>query len=216
MMNVTMDANPLFDKSVFSTALLPTLEYLSLLLKSKEIRFEKFESFQKQNNRSRFHILSPNGLQTLHIPLKYCLGNTLITQVEIDYKTNWQRLHWRSIEAAYNRSPFFEFYADGFKEVFFNTENSLLEYNLNLLKWILKTLKQTPEFRFTDDYNKVVADENDFRILSNSKNTTVQFQELFNVEKYHQVFGHKLPFEQNLSCIDLIFNTGNAAIKYLK
>ncbi len=215
-MPTTVDTKFFFDKSVFSTALLPTMEYMTLLLKSEDIKLERYESFQKQNNRSRFHILSPNGLQTLHVPLKYCLGNTLITEVEIDYKTNWQRLHWRSIEAAYNRSPFFEFYKDAFEVVFFKQEKLLFDYNLNLLKWILKTLKQNPPIHFTDDYNKAVADENDFRVLSNSKNTSVQFPTYFNAEKYNQVFGHKLPFEQNLSCIDLIFNTGNAAIKYLK
>lgn len=109
-MNPSNILNLPFKKSVFATALLPTVEYISLLLNADEIVLEKFESFQKQNNRSRFHILSPNGLQTLHITLKYCDGNTLITDVEIDYKTNWQLLHWRSMEAAYNRSPFFEFY----------------------------------------------------------------------------------------------------------
>ena len=215
-MNSSNILNLPFKKSIFSTALLPTVEYMSLMLNADEIILEQFESFQKQNNRSRFHILSPNGLQTLHIPLKYCKANTLITDVEIDYKTNWQRLHWRSIEAAYNRSPFFEFYKDAYEVVFFKQEKFLFKYNLNLLRWLLKTLKQNQEIHFTVDYDKVIDHANDFRGLSNSKNNKIIFRDYYKAEKYQQVFSHKLPFQENLSCIDLLFNTGNAAIEYLR
>jgi hypothetical protein len=215
-MNTSNPLNLSFRKSLFSTALLPSLEYMILMLNTEEIVLEQYESFQKQNNRSRFHILSPNGLQTLHIPLKYCDGKTQITDVEIDYKTNWQLLHWRSIEAAYNRSPFFEFYKDAFEVIFFKQEKFLFQYNLALIKWLFKTLNQNQEINFTNDFDKVLFDANDFRNLSNSKNYKLVFPNYFKAEKYQQVFSHKLPFHENLSCIDLLFNTGNAAIKYLK
>ncbi|MEO8150759.1 MAG: WbqC family protein [Bacteroidia bacterium] len=187
-----------------------------MLLKCNEVILEQHENFQKQSNRSRFHILSPNGIQSLQIPLVHQkLQNCIITDVKISYRNPWQRLHWRSIQTAYNRSPFFEFYKDEFETIFFKGEKLLFAYNLNLLKWILKILKHSSLISLTNDFEKEIPDTYDFRNLSNSKNTAIAFPDHFSTKKYNQVFAYKFDFVPNLSVIDLIFNCGKNAVDYL-
>lgn len=213
--NYKIIKSPNHQPGLFSTALLPTVEYTSLLLRCDEIVLEQHENFQKQSNRSRFHILSPNGIQTLQIPLVHNeTPHTLITAVEISYRSPWQTQHWRSIATAYNRSPFFEFYKDELEELIFMEEKFLFNYNLNLLKWIFKILKSESAISFTIDFEKEIA--NDFRALSNSKNNSIVYGEHFSSKKYNQVFGYKFGFTENLSVIDLIFNCGKNAVDYLK
>lgn len=205
-----------FPKAIFATSLLPTNEYISLLAKSDEVIIEQHENFQKQSNRSRFHILSPNGIQSLQIPIAHqTIQQNLITEVKISYRDNWQRLHWRSIQAAYNRSPFFEFYKDELETIYFKEEKLLFDYNLNLLKWIIKSLKLSAAISLTNDFEKDIINADDFRNMSNSKNSAIVFQEYFSAKKYNQVFAYKFDFVPNLSVIDLIFNCGKNAIDYL-
>ncbi len=201
---------------LFSTALLPTVEYVSLMQQCKKVALEAHENFQKQTNRSRFHILSPNGIQTLQIPLVHAKKqHQPVTETEISYQSSWQMQHWRSIETAYNRSPFFEFYKDELKDVYFKKEKLLFSYNLNLLRWILKILNINIEISYTDIYERELLSACDFRKLSNSKNNSVVYIEFFNPVRYQQVFDYKFEFTKNLSTLDLIFNCGKRAIDYL-
>lgn len=216
-MNTLLSINdPAFYKPIFAISSLPTVEYISMVVKNESIIFEQHEHFIKQNNRSRYHILSANGLQTLHIPVQHNIAPHIkITDVKISHFNNWQRLHWRSIEAAYNRSPFFEFYKDEFKSVFFGDEQLLFNYNLNLMQWVFKALKIAPHISFTSNFETEINSTLNFKNLSNSKNNTVVLPHFFVPKKYQQVFGYKHDYVANLSVIDLIFNCGNNAKNYL-
>ena len=56
--------------AVFSTAYFPSLEYIRHILQFDEIIIETKEHFPHQTNRNRCHILGPNGIQTLTVPIK--------------------------------------------------------------------------------------------------------------------------------------------------
>jgi len=58
----------------------------------------------------------------LSIPVLKVNGNhTLTKDIRIATSIPWQRVHWRSIETAYNNSPFFLYYKDEFEKVFEKT-----------------------------------------------------------------------------------------------
>lgn len=203
-------------KALFATSPFPSVEYISLLIRNSETEIERHEFFQKQSNRSRYHILSANGIQTLVIPVVHrSMNKHLIAHTSIHQGSPWQSLHWKAISTAYNRSPFFEYYKDDLKPLFFMKEDLLLNFNCNLLKWILKILNKPLISSFTSSYEKEAPGKNDFRALSNSKTSEVIFPQLFIIKKYNQVFSCKHGFIPNLSVLDLIFNCGNHSENYL-
>jgi hypothetical protein len=202
--------------AVFSTACFPTVEYISALISKHEIFMERHEHFVKQTNRNRYHIYGPNGVISLHIPLIHDgLNNQSINKVSIAYDIPWQRTHWRTITAAYNRSPFFEYYQDELGSLFFNEYEYLVAFNDKMLEWLLKCLKTEISINFTSAYSPT-ADLviNDLRLLSNSKTNQPLVKTDF--KKYPQVFEDKHGFIKNLSVLDLLFNTGPQAFSYLK
>lgn len=201
-------------KAIFSTAYLPSIEYISALLKFYNVEIEQWENYQKQTLRNRFHILSANGIQTLCIPIIHEQKLKILTKdLKICYDEPWQRIHWLALQSAYNKSPFFEFYKDDFEKIIFSNRSFLLDLNTELLKLILKILSAETEINNTSTFEKKYP-ENDFRFLSNTKTTLNLKPGTFN-PSYPQVFSYKFGFTPNLSIVDLIFNEGKASVNYL-
>ena len=198
---------------VFATSYLPPVEYFKFLIDFEQITIEQFEHFQKQTIRNRCFILSPNGIQCLSIPLIHTSGTKqVIKDLKISYEMPWQRIHWRSFLAAYNRSPFFEYYQDDFNRFYHDGRFKwLVDFNLEQLNWIIASLKKNIVVQKTDAY--LLTHQDDYRQLSNAKTTGPAISPQFN--KYNQVFNYKFGFTGNLSIIDLIFNTGGRSADYL-
>jgi len=205
-------SNP--QKIVLSTAYLPPLEWFSLIVNSAEWEIERYERYQKQSYRSRCHILSANGTLPLYIPIERALGLSIpITQVKIDYKTDWQIKHWRAIESAYRRSPFFEYYQDDFRPFYLSQTETLFDYNRELIKLILSLLGLNCAVNLSDRYYDT-NEINDFRERIHPKKASIIDSNKNG--RYHQVFAQKFGFVANLSIIDLLFNEGPQSLYYLK
>ena len=95
-------------KILLSTAYLPPIEYFATILACDGFELENHEHYIKQSYRNRCKIMTSNGILDLSIPVNKVNGNhTLIKDIRISYLSNWQSNHWRAIESAYNKSPFF-------------------------------------------------------------------------------------------------------------
>lgn len=196
-----------------STAYLPPISFFASILEAKTITVEQQENYVKQTYRNRCHILSANGLLSLCIPVNKVNGNHTFTKdIRISNLSNWQINHWRAIESAYNNSPFFLYYRDELEKIFTQTYELLIDYNTDLLKFILKKLHISTEINFTDDFIPVNNSENDLRYRFHAKLN--QHQEKF--PHYYQVFEEKYGFISNLSIIDLLFNEGPESKYYLE
>ena len=91
----------------------PNVASYIVMAKTEKIEFEVQDSYQKQTYRNRCYIYGANGKLGLHIPVQYSQNNRQNTsEILIDNTTNWQSIHWKSIESAYKTSPFFEYYED--------------------------------------------------------------------------------------------------------
>src|SRR6186997_3267610 len=112
----------------------PTVSLLSALRKIKYINFESYETYQKGGFRNRSEVLGSNGVIQLVIPLVGGRTQKLpITDVKIDFREDWQRSHFRTLLACYNRSAFFEYYRDGLDRLFQRRLNWLVEWNMSCL-----------------------------------------------------------------------------------
>jgi hypothetical protein len=197
-------------KLVLSTAYLPPISYFKQLLNADEVIIERHEHFVKQTYRNRCHIAAANGLLSLSIPLQKLGDKESISEKRISYAEDWQSLHWRSLVSAYKSSPYFEYFEADFK-LFYEKEHELLfEYNLELLKLLLKLMRIEREIKFTGEYNSIYENTVDLRNAISPKIESAQ-----NTRSYYQVFANKNGFIPNLSIVDLLFNEGLGALELL-
>lgn len=169
------------------------------------------DNFQKQSNRNRMYIYSPNGIQLLNVPVKKSNQRyQKYKEVKIENDFDWQKNHWKSIEAAYRSSPYFEYFEDDFIPLFEKKHNFILDLNFELFDIVNEALGVDLPFEKTIEYFHESAIEHDFRPLVNGK------KDNFKNEEYIQVFREKEGFIPNLSILDLLFNEGRHAVDYLK
>lgn len=199
--------------TVFSTALLPNLDYMSALVQADTVLIESHETYPKQTYRNRYKILGPNGVQNLSVPVSKGLpGSCPIADVHVSYDENWPVLHWRSWFTAYNSAPFFLYFKDDFEAAFQKRYHTLMEMNLVFLHLLMDAFGIKKEIRFTEKFEKEYNGCRDLRYEIHPKK-----KNLFQIyPTYYQVFQEKFPFQSNLSAIDLLFNQGPEGIKVLK
>lgn len=198
---------------LFATAYAPPLSYLRGMNQENEVQMEVHEFFVKQTLRNRMHILSPNGIQALIIPVKHeNRTKTPVKDLKISNGSNWQRQHWRSLDAAYRRSAFFEFYADDLAPFYEKEFTYLYDFNRAVLEWLLGVYKINIRINPNNTFEKELpASETDCRTLCDTG-----VPQLNNTEKsYPQVFSYKETFTPGLSAYDLVFNMGPACSSYL-
>lgn len=187
---------------------LPCIAYFSTISSFHEIIAEKHEHFNKQTFRNRCHINTANGREALIIPLTAKHGKTLITDVKIDYSQKWLNNHWRTIQSAYGKAPFFSHYSDDLRDVLYKRYLFLYDLNVNLLTLCLKWLGLNIPVKESLSFVKDNLAVKDLRNVINAKKTT-EGNNYYQSYAYYQVFGSM--FEKNLSIIDAIFCEGPAA-----
>ncbi|MEJ8756169.1 WbqC family protein [Pontibacter sp. H259] len=191
----------------------PPVQYFRHALQADGLLLEQHENYVKQSYRNRCHVLTVQGVVPLSIPIRK--GNsqqkTLITDIEIDYSQKWYNVHWRTIQAAYGRAPYFEFYSDYIRQVYERQPKYLFELNVDLLQLYLKLLKTNKPLLFTNSYqSEAPANVLDLRNRIHPK----IIPDNLHVKPYTQVFGKQ--FVPDLSIIDLLFTQGPAALSYLQ
>ena len=69
----------------------PSISHFSAMMQAGKIVFEVEDNFQKQTNRNRTYIYSPNGIQLLNIPVKHTkLEHQKTKDVQIEPDFDWQ------------------------------------------------------------------------------------------------------------------------------
>lgn len=189
----------------------PSISQFAIMAQATDFVLETEDNYQKQTNRTRAFIYSPNGIQLLNIPIKHSANVHQKTKdVLIENAFGWQRQHFKSLEAAYRSSPFFEYFEDAFQPIFNKKHTFLLDLNLETIKLISKCMQLKVNYSKTTEYFHTVTDFEDYRYLINGKKDTTV------LTPYTQVFKEKHGYINNLSIVDLLFNEGRYALDYLK
>ena len=187
----------------------PISQYQALL-NSNSITFEVEDNYQKQTYRNRCYIYGANGKQLLNIPVTIPKSSKKTKSKDILVENaNWQKQHYKSLEAAYNHSPFFEFYKDDLRKIFSKKYTYLLDVNLDSFKFIMDALELFKEYTLSKTYEETKL--NDFRNLADSKKKV----EISSIP-YIQMFDKKFGFLKNLSILDLLFMEGPNSINFLE
>ena len=199
--------------AILSSSYLGPIQYFSKLKNYSNCIIEHHEHFPKQTYRSRCDVYSPNGVLTLSIPLVKRNHRQITKDIRISYEYDWQKLHWRSLESCYRRSPFFEYFEDDFLPFYTDKKfDFLIDLNEATQQTILKLLKLKSNYTFSTEYHKTYADASDFRDIISPKES-LSLDAEFSVNPYMQVFEPRHGFLPNLSIVDLLFNEGSRALE---
>lgn len=191
--------------------------------------------FTLRDWRSRNRIKTKDGLLWLSVPC-FHKGSPIIQEVKIS-DSSWQKKHWNSITHAYSKAPYFVFYKEFFEELYLRCHWEFLsEMNKAFVEKIsVELLGIKTTFLNSNDYNaqgakqdrlldlikkigcdtyfsgpaaKDYIDENEFKL----HNIKLEWMDYKGYPTYPQLHGE---FEHAVSIIDLLFNVGPEAPKYI-
>ncbi len=187
---------------------------INALFQFSNIKIEQYESWQKMSFRNRMVVAGSNGPVHLSVPLEKGRDQRmLVKEVRISQTESWQKQHLRTIESAYRRSPFFEFYQNGVQDLLQKKHQFLLDLNLEIFDWLKKVLGNQSTLSLTEqflkEYPPQMVDLRNYFLPKNYRQMTIPFT-------YGQVFEERLGFLPNLSILDLLFCCGPNAKVLLK
>jgi hypothetical protein len=200
-------------KSLVHPSYFPSISHYVAMVQADTVVFEIEDNFQKQTNRNRTYIYSPNGIQLLNIPIKHTKQSHQKTKdIIVENESDWQKQHFKSLEAAYRSSPFFEFFEDDIRPFYEKKHKFLLDLNYESQAIVANCLRKKIDYEVTTEYHHEVDQYiiTDYRYLIDGKKDPSIMQ------RYVQVFDDKHGFKNNLSILDLLFNEGKFTIDYLK
>lgn len=192
--------------------------------------------YTKNDWRNRNLLKTKNGVEWITIPVKHTKLNQTIDETLVA-TTNWNVKHWKMIQATYGKAPYFNKYKEELEALYININtNSLSEINFTFMKKICELLGITTKLinsrslnlqgdrveRLIDACIKLNAniyvsgptakgylDEKLFSL----NNLSIEWMDYSGYKSYKQM---TLPFEHAVSVLDLLFNEGDNASKYLK
>lgn len=191
--------------TILPLSYLPSVEYVARLLREQCV-IDVGEHYVKRSERNRAYILSANRVMPLTVNVVGGNRPRLpMRDVEIDYSKRWQHQHWVSILSAYKSSPYFDHYAP-YLEPFYRREwRYLVDYNRELLEVLLRLLGSPMPLPLSEQYVEAREGDVDLRPKHREGSTFV-------AEPYFQNFSERMPFQPNLSVLDLLLCEGPAAI----
>ena len=192
--------------------------------------------YTKNDWRNRNKIKTYQGLQWLTIPVFQASLSQLICDTKISNK-KWNKKHWKTVQCNYSKTPFYKDNKDMIETWYLDcTSEYLSEINLVFIKKICKMLginttissaadlqlRQGQTERLLDICIQKKADVYlsgpaakdylDESVFSKEK-IAVEWMDYSDYPEYTQLYP---PFEHGVTILDLIFNEGANANRYLK
>ncbi len=189
------------------------LTYAGNLLWWKELAaggciIDLHENYVKQTLRNRCEILTPAGRASLTVQVAGCKGiSTPVRDIRIDYSKRWQHRHRKALVSAYGKAPYYEHYCGLFLPLLTRRWEFLADLSLALAETAAEIIIPGRRFALSERYVKPEEADSDLRGAFSPRLASAQSP----TAPYYQVFSDRLPFEPNLSVLDLIFCEGPEA-----
>ncbi|MDD5509200.1 MAG: WbqC family protein [Dehalococcoidales bacterium] len=219
---------------VLQPTYLPWMGYFGMVDAADIFVFYNDVQFSPQSWQQRNRIKTSQGWIWLSVPVVRQFGSK-INGTRINNSTDWNKKHWESIKQSYTKAPFFEQWAPIFKEVYDNEWEYLADLNVTLIQKIAKALGLETKFAVSSDLEiggvkterlvntlqKIGADEyvsgpgaKDYIDVDSLREKGIKlYWYEYQHPVYPQIRGEFVPY---LSVIDLLFNTGAEAVRYIR
>lgn len=220
--------------SIHQPQYIPWIPYFSKIYHSDIFVLLDHVQFQKNGLQNRNYIFNKKEEIRLTLPVHVHLGNS-IKDVTISQQ-NILSKHWTSIELAYKKAPFFHEVSEFLFIIYSNSYSLLCELNCDLINAILNYLGiktkmlRSSEMNVTGEKSGLIlnicqqlhADRYltgtgglDYLQKEDFEKEKIEIQLLEYPKKKYVQANAQDHFIENLSILDLLFNTGKKAINYL-
>jgi hypothetical protein len=223
--------------AILQSNYIPWKGYFDLINQVDEFILYDDMQYTKRDWRNRNKIQTSQGLKWVSIPVevkgKYFqkINETKISD------NNWGKKHWNVLKQNYSKTQHFKEYKDIFEDLYLsNTDKYISQINYKFIEAINKILGIDTRIRWSSEFDlidgqsekllgickdcdadvylsgpsaKNYLDENIFM----QSNIKVEWVNYNNYPDYQQVFE---PFEHGVTILDLIFNEGDNATKFMK
>jgi len=189
--------------AVFSPHIFGSIAYFQEMLKHHAPVLDYGENFVKQSPRNRFEIAGPNGRQKLTLNTKGLKGIKTPTS-KVELAEDFVPVHLiRSLNTAYHKSPFYEFYKDDICDILLSSRKSLMELSMETIEFCCSILEMNTPAQSMEYVENIELDFRSWNFLKHD------------VKEYEQTFSSKHGFMNNLSILDLIVHLGPSSRAYL-
>ena len=218
---------------------LPWMGYFELIDSSDIYVVFDHVQFERKSWQQKNRIKTSNGVVFLHVPVQKMPLKTPICKIKISYEQgNFLEKHWKSIELAYKRAPYFEKYRPFFANIYSKKHVLLKDLNVEMIKLICDILGIKKKIVFSSELNlkdeKMKKTERVVNLCKKlgvthfyepARGKTFMEESLFQKEgilisfqdykhpEYPQLWGE---FVLYLSVIDLIFNHGDKSLSIIR
>jgi len=222
--------------AILQSNYIPWKGYFDLINMVDEFILYDDVQYTKRDWRNRNIIQTKQGPQWLTIPVRQTSMSQLIKDTKI-LNRRWAKKHWGTIQQNYSKAKHFKEYKEVFEALYLNCDEEYLSQinykfitTINTILGITTPIRWSSEFDFiegqterligicqacdTDIYVSGPAAKDYFDSeLATKNNITVEWMNYSEYPEYTQL---SEPFEHGVTILDLIFNEGANASKYMK
>jgi hypothetical protein len=223
---------------ILQPSYVPWRGYFHQILKADVFVFYDDVQYDKRGWRNRNQIKTAQGKQWLTIPVhsrSSQIEHIPINQIKIAWDEPWNQVHWRTLQHAYARAPFFSEYAPLLEKFYGQHDEYLADFTIELTIALVSLIGEQHK-RFVrasslkaegTKTNRLVsimkAIGADHYISGPSAQTYIEpekFKEAgigleymtYNYPEYPQLYP---PYDPQVSLLDLLFMTGSQALRYI-
>jgi len=208
----------------------PNLAFFAKLKMADKFILVDHVQYERHDWQNRNRLRNKQGDFFITIPIKKSGRDTPLNQIMINNSTEWKEKIWKTLEINYGKSKYFGFYQNKLKKFFVKEHNYLVDFNLEIIKFIMEELCITKKLELSSFYGfkkksneliiemtkemkcdgyisgmgaKSYVDENKFKEQKLS-HLFLDYKE----QVYEQMWK---PFIPGLSALDALFNLGPKA-----
>lgn len=222
--------------AILQSNYIPWKGYFDLINMVDEFILYDDMQYTKNDWRNRNKIKTSQGIKWLSIPIRQEKLSQKISQTKINDK-RWNIKHYKTISQNYIKAKYFNKYKEVFEELYLTcNEEYLSKINYRFITAINEILGVNTKIRFSDEF--VLKGDKTQKLLNICKecnanvyvsgpsaksyfdeelalkeNIAVEWINYDNYPTYNQLYP---PFFHEVSILDLIFNEGEEAKKYMK
>lgn len=225
--------------AILQSNYIPWKGYFDLINSVDEFIFYDEMQYTERDWRNRNKIKTLNGLVWLSIPVnnKGFQQNHQQIKDSLVSDFSWTKKHWGTIFQNYKKTPYFNEYKEIIEELYLGKEERYLcEINYKFIRTINNILGIKTKLTFSTDYKLIegkterlvdlvkqaggaeyisgpaAKDYIDEKLFEDA-DIKLTWMDYSGYPEYNQLYP---PFEHGVSILDLIFNCGKNATKYMK
>ncbi|MBY4731292.1 WbqC family protein [Cupriavidus pauculus] len=225
--------------AILQSNYIPWKGYFDIIASVDEFILYDDMQYTRRDWRNRNQIKTPQGVQWLTVPVQVKgRYDQKIRDTRIEPESDWAQLHWKTLEQNYRRARHFEETAAWLRPIYMSdvTRGSLSLLNRTLIEAVINYLGVDTKLSWSWDYTLVegkserLADlcaqaggttyvsgpsAKDYveEAVFDSHGIALEWFDYSGYPQYPQMWGE---FEHGVSILDLLFNCGSEASKYMR